>query len=112
MSKAPTAPATAARGVTVERAAPVNDRREIFGWTMYDWAGSAFSTTVGGVLLGPYVTSLAQSAVGDNGTVMFGVSVLTGRSTLYSGFRQMGIGAAAAAITYAVGTIIGVGVAG
>jgi VIT1/CCC1 family predicted Fe2+/Mn2+ transporter len=40
-----------------------------------------------------------------------GVSVLTGRSTLYSGFRQVGIGAAAAAITYAVGAVIGVAVA-
>lgn len=56
--------------VTVERApAAVNDRREIFGWTMYDWACSAFSTTVGGVLLGPYVTTLAQNAVGDNGVI-------------------------------------------
>ena len=27
-------------------AAPVNDKREIFGWAMYDWANSAFSTTV------------------------------------------------------------------
>ncbi len=26
--------------------ATVNDRREIFGWAMYDWANSAFSTTV------------------------------------------------------------------
>ncbi|MFN8536946.1 MAG: MFS transporter [Thermomicrobiales bacterium] len=50
-------------------ALPINDRREIFGWTMYDWAGSAFSTTVGGVLLAPYVTSLAQNAVGDNGVI-------------------------------------------
>lgn len=46
-----------------------NDRREIFGWTMYDWANSVFSTTVAGVLLGPYVTSLAQGAVGENGPV-------------------------------------------
>src|SRR4029079_2386644 len=29
----------------------VNDRREIFGWMMYDWANSAFATTVAGVLL-------------------------------------------------------------
>ena len=35
-----------------------------------------------------------------------------GRSLLYSGFRQMGLGAAAAAVTYGVGRIIGVGVAG
>lgn len=48
----------------------VNDRREIFGWTMYDWANSAFSTTVVSVLLGPYLTALAQSAVGENGIVL------------------------------------------
>lgn len=41
-----------------------------------------------------------------------GVSLLTGRSALYSGVRQLGIGAAAAAVTYAVGAIIGVGVVG
>jgi UMF1 family MFS transporter len=48
----------------------VNDRREIFGWTMYDWANSAFSTTVVAALLGPYLTALAQAAVGDNGVVL------------------------------------------
>ena len=42
--------------------APVNDRREIFGWAMYDWANSAFSTTVGTVFLGPYIASLAAKA--------------------------------------------------
>ncbi|MGB7874754.1 MAG: MFS transporter [Anaerolineales bacterium] len=42
--------------------AVVNDKREIFGWAMYDWANSAFSTTVGTVFLGPYVASLARSA--------------------------------------------------
>lgn len=41
-----------------------------------------------------------------------GVSLLTGRSLLYSGVRQLGIGAAAAAVTYAVGRVIGVSVAG
>jgi VIT1/CCC1 family predicted Fe2+/Mn2+ transporter len=40
-----------------------------------------------------------------------GVSVLTGRSTLYSGLRQVGIGAVAAAVTYAVGVVIGVTIA-
>jgi vacuolar iron transporter family protein len=40
-----------------------------------------------------------------------GVSLLTGRSTLYSGLRQVAIGAAAAAVTYGVGTVIGVTVA-
>jgi UMF1 family MFS transporter len=48
----------------------LNDRREIFGWMMYDWASSAFSTTVVTVLLGPYLTALAQAAVGENGAVV------------------------------------------
>src|SRR5215467_9288977 len=48
---------------------PINDKHEIFGWAMYDWANSAFSTTVAGALLSPYITTLAQSAVGDNGIV-------------------------------------------
>ena len=46
----------------------VNDRREIFGWAMYDWANSAFSTTVGTVFLGPYVASLARTAAEAAGT--------------------------------------------
>jgi MFS transporter, UMF1 family len=40
----------------------INDKREIFGWAMYDWANSAFSTTIGTVFLGPYVASLASQA--------------------------------------------------
>ena len=39
-----------------------------------------------------------------------GVSLLTGRSTLFSGARQVGIGAAAAGVTYLVGSLIGVSV--
>ena len=46
-----------------------NDRKEVFGWLMYDWANSAFYTTVISVLLAPYLTSLAQSHVGENGVV-------------------------------------------
>jgi len=40
----------------------VNDKKEIFGWAMYDWANSAFSTTVGTVFLAPYVAGLAAEA--------------------------------------------------
>src|ERR1700752_886477 len=47
-----------------------NDPRELFGWKMYDWANSAFYTTVVGALFSPYLTRLAQSAVGENGVVM------------------------------------------
>jgi UMF1 family MFS transporter len=56
----------------------VNDKREIFGWAMYDWANSAFSTTVGTVFLGPYVASLARTAAEAAGTStasFFGIPV-------------------------------------
>ena len=49
----------------------VNDRREIFGWTMYDWANSAFSTTVGTVFLGPYVTAIAEEASQATGGFLY-----------------------------------------
>ena len=49
---------------------PRNVRREVWGWAMYDWANSAFVTTVATVLLGPYLTALAQGAVGENGTIL------------------------------------------
>jgi MFS transporter, UMF1 family len=58
--------------------ATVNDRREIFGWAMYDWANSAFSTTVGTVFLGPYIASLAAKAAVSNPDGMarfFGIPV-------------------------------------
>jgi len=48
-----------------------NDRREIFGWAMYDWANSAFSTTVGTVFLGPYVAALAAASAGADGLAHF-----------------------------------------
>ncbi|MFN2412674.1 MAG: MFS transporter, partial [Pyrinomonadaceae bacterium] len=51
-------------------ARPKNDRKEIFGWLMYDWANSAFYTTVVSVLVGPYLTALAQADVGRSGTVL------------------------------------------
>ena len=47
----------------------VNDRREIFGWSMYDWANSAFSTTVVTVFLGPYLTAITRAAADSNGLV-------------------------------------------
>jgi len=46
----------------------MNLKREIFGWSMYDWANSAFSTTVATTFLGPYLNALA---IADGGTVNF-----------------------------------------
>ncbi len=49
---------------------PKNDRKEMLGWMTYDWANSAFFTTVVGVLIGPYLISLAQKAVGEDGVIL------------------------------------------
>jgi MFS transporter, UMF1 family len=54
--------------MTASEQTTTNDRREIFGWAMYDWANSAFSTTVGTVFLSPYVASLARSAAEASGS--------------------------------------------
>jgi len=56
----------------------VNNKREIFGWAMYDWANSAFSTTIGTVFLGPYVAALAAkaaSAAQDGVARIFGIPI-------------------------------------
>ncbi|HEX6872380.1 MAG TPA: MFS transporter [Micromonosporaceae bacterium] len=45
-------------------AAGPSTRRERVGWYFYDWANSAFSTTVISVFLGPYLTSIAENAAG------------------------------------------------
>jgi VIT1/CCC1 family predicted Fe2+/Mn2+ transporter len=81
--------------------------------------GSFFSFAVGAFIpLLPFIlltngTALPVSIVLTS-LALFGVgaavSLLTGRSALYSGARQLGIGAAAAAITYLVGSLIGVNV--
>lgn len=44
--------------------APVSTRRERTGWYFYDWANSAFSTTVITVFLGPFLTSVTEQAAG------------------------------------------------
>jgi UMF1 family MFS transporter len=49
-----------------QEAPPADHKREIFGWTMYDWANSAFSTTVVTTFLGPYLLSLAEAQGGVN----------------------------------------------
>ena len=43
--------------------------REQRGWYMYDFANSAFSTTVVTLFLGPYLTILAKAAADPQGYV-------------------------------------------
>lgn len=47
-----------------------NDRKQIFGWMTYDWANSAFYTTVISVLIGPYLRGLAANSVGEEGVIL------------------------------------------
>ncbi|MEZ4709483.1 MAG: MFS transporter [Caldilineaceae bacterium] len=47
---------------------PAN-RREQVGWYFYDWANSAFSTTVVAVFLGPYLTAVAKAAADAEGYI-------------------------------------------
>ncbi len=69
-------------------------RREWRSWYFYDWANSAFVTTVGTVLLGPYLTTVAErAACGQVGTPedpctgslsVLGVSVAAGSLSSYT----------------------------
>ncbi|MEU4163661.1 MFS transporter [Actinoplanes sp. NPDC026670] len=43
---------------------PLASKRERTGWYFYDWANSAFSTTVITVFLGPFLTSITERAAG------------------------------------------------
>lgn len=56
-------------------------RREQRGWYFYDWAASAFSTTVVAVFLGPYLTSIVQAAAAAGQSVtVFGLIEVTPES--------------------------------
>src|SRR5689334_3683423 len=45
-------------------APPAAGRRERTGWYFYDWANSAFQTTVITVFLGPMLSAVAKQAAG------------------------------------------------
>jgi UMF1 family MFS transporter len=65
---------------TVNRAGDAQSRRrEQRGWYFYDWANSAFATTVAAVFLGPYLTALTESAARVGGFVYpLGFPILAG----------------------------------
>lgn len=65
-----------------QRPAPsINDPKEIFGWIVYDWANSAFYTTVVAALFSDYITALAQAVVGENGALLrLGPFLVTAKS--------------------------------
>ncbi len=57
---------------------PVSRRKEQRAWYFYDWANSAFSTTVAGVLFGPYLIAIAEAAAVDDRIQVLGLSVAPG----------------------------------
>ncbi len=79
------------------------------------FAGGAFVPVVpyliAGGGAGAFVASIVISLIALF-AVGGGVSLLTGRGVLFSGVRQVAIGAAAAIVTFVVGTAIGVSVGG
>ncbi|MEV5432481.1 MFS transporter [Streptomyces sp. NPDC052701] len=73
-----TAPAPAADGAA-------GRRREQHGWYFYDWACSVYSTSVLTVFLGPYLTSVAESAADADGFVHpLGIPVRAGSFFAYA----------------------------
>jgi UMF1 family MFS transporter len=63
---------------------PVARRKEQRAWYFYDWANSAFSTTVAGVLFGPYLIAIAKEAAVDNRISVLGLSVAPGALPSYT----------------------------
>ncbi|GAA1797694.1 MFS transporter [Planosporangium flavigriseum] len=65
--------------------AELSSRRERIGWYFYDWANSAFSTTVVTVFFGPYLGSIAEHAADANGRVYpLGIPVAAGSLFAYT----------------------------
>ncbi len=63
---------------------PVARRKEQRAWYFYDWANSAFSTTIAGVLFGPYLIEIAKEAAVDNRISVLGLSIAPGALPSYT----------------------------
>jgi UMF1 family MFS transporter len=59
-----------------------NSPKEIFGWAIFDFGNHAFFAVVLSVLVGQYLTGLAQQSVGENGAVITiaGYELVTAKS--------------------------------
>jgi UMF1 family MFS transporter len=82
---------------------PLRRAKEQRAWYFYDWANSAFSTTVAGVLFGPYLIAIAKNDAVDGRVDFLGFDLLPGSlpalvvpiSTVISAFLLPLLGAAA-----------------
>jgi UMF1 family MFS transporter len=53
-------------------------RKERLGWYFYDWANSAFPTTVITVFLGPYLTTIANNSAINGLIDVYGLKIVAG----------------------------------
>jgi UMF1 family MFS transporter len=98
-------------------------KKAIWAWTMYDWANSAFATTIMAAVLPVYYTSVAAEGVAPNqATALWGytssigalvaavISPILGAVADFRGSKKrfltifMGIGVAASALMYFIST--------
>ncbi|GAA1479483.1 MFS transporter [Nocardioides aestuarii] len=97
----PTGPQAGSGGIA--DLAPLERAREQRSWYFYDWANSAFSTTVAGVLFGPYLIEIAKADAVDGRVNFLGFDLLPGSlpalvvpiSTVISAFLLPVLGAVA-----------------
>lgn len=56
----------------------MSNKKERIGWYLFDWAISAFSTTVITVFMGPYLTTIAEHAAVNGKLDLLGLSINPG----------------------------------
>ena len=62
---------------------PLAQAEEQKAWYWYDWANSAFVTTVGTVMFAPYMIAVAEDAAVDDRVSLLGLSVAPGSLPFY-----------------------------
>ena len=97
------------------------DKEELGGSAWEAAIASFLLFSIGAIIpLYPFMILDGQNAIllsiGSSVIGLFGIgaaiTLLTGKSVLYSGFRQVAFGLTAAAVTYGIGSLIGVSLAG
>ena len=97
------------------------DKNELGGSAWEAATASFILFAIGAIIpLYPFIFLDGKSAImlslGSSIIGLFGIgaaiTLLTGKSVLFSGFRQVAFGLVAAAVTYGIGTLIGVSLAG
>jgi len=73
------------------------DKREYWGFSLYDWANSGYVTTVGTVLFAPYLTSVAETAACGR--------VGTAEDPCHTNLQVLGLGIAPGSLAFYVVTV-------